>query len=249
MSRKKKQQPEKQILELLATHSKFEQYKMGDAAHLAYPTVIKYLKQLEANNFLRYEKRPSLKNGPDKKIYAITLAGLLEYFGLAHRDLKEKDFDDIAAKHSDLLPLLFDKWQFFTDHGIKSKVIESFKDYLEKRFVPILEATPKISNKIKKDSRSELDKQIAKLDHEFEQINKKALLEFRKGLNEIDQVNVAACILFMNKTLKDFLPIFRLDNDLSAFADAILEAKKWRLESEFKQAQEWLSYWNSLKNP
>ena len=118
--------PRLEILFTLATHREMEQYKMPKETDLSYRTILRKLKILEHKNvqqikLLRTE--PSEKGGKEKKIYAITLIGMLhvlkEHPGVA------KDFDAVEKMirgHPDML-LTFEKWPFFEKHGQEKAVL------------------------------------------------------------------------------------------------------------------------------
>jgi DNA-binding PadR family transcriptional regulator len=84
-----------------------------------YRTVLRYLPKLESCNLIQLSRtESSKKKGKDRKIYKITLRGIIEL--LKVREHKTKDFvdftDKMAVLHPTLLPLVFGKWQLFDEN-------------------------------------------------------------------------------------------------------------------------------------
>jgi DNA-binding PadR family transcriptional regulator len=113
---------EKTIINLLtaiAENREFAQYDMKKAIGKNYRTVLRYLPKLESCNLIQLSRtESSRKKGKDRKIYNITLLGIIEL--LKTRVRQTKDFveltDKMAALHPEVLPLVFGKWQLFDEN-------------------------------------------------------------------------------------------------------------------------------------
>jgi hypothetical protein len=234
------------ILELFLTRKEVSQQDIKKLSKIPYTQIVRALAILKKNNLITCRiERSKDKQGAASNIWSLTLNGLLYSLHSAGDKLGDSEFDVIADNYADMLPLLFGKWQFFADHSIKSEVIKSIKNYLQNFYVPILLFIPTPKPLVKDDLDSYLEKLFEKENKRIEEAKKRVQLD----MDNFDQLYMSfvSCVLLLNKGLNVFLPVLKLDNDLSALADGILEIKKNQLESEFKQAQEWLNYWHSLK--
>lgn len=115
--------PDLKILAVLAASKEMEQYKLPKNAELSYRTVLRTLKNLEDKNVwqIRLDRtEPSQKGGKEKKVYVITLPGLLRV--LKHAPWEDIDYHRrIINSHPDLL-LTFDKWPLFVKNGFEKQV-------------------------------------------------------------------------------------------------------------------------------
>jgi DNA-binding PadR family transcriptional regulator len=127
MSRIKNQEPKQKIFALLAKNKEYEQRYMKEATKLTDPTLIKYLKHLEAKQIIEYREEPSTKGGKEKKIFTLTRKGVV----LALMDAKTiKEVETIASNHPDKL-LTLKKWSLFKQAGIETLVYTSLKESLK----------------------------------------------------------------------------------------------------------------------
>jgi len=126
MKRKTNIKPALKLLSLLANHKEYPQYEMPKATNISYRTILRYLKPLEKQGYIRVARtEPSEKGGKDKKFYEITFLGLVNV--LAKQENIYKDIDKVAQTHSDFLPLVFGKWKFFEESGLKKTIVEHIK--------------------------------------------------------------------------------------------------------------------------
>ena len=124
MSRKNDVSSMDKILNLLATHKEFEQYKMKDATKLTYKTIIGALKKLEASGLVSYKKEVSKKGGKEKKIYALTNQGLLNVVLMDSLWTDKKEVLKLINAHRDAF-LCFNKWDLFKDAGLEDFMLQS----------------------------------------------------------------------------------------------------------------------------
>jgi DNA-binding PadR family transcriptional regulator len=113
---------EKTIINLLSTiaeNKEYAQYDMKKAIGKNYRTILRYLPKLESCNLIQLSRTEnSKKKGKDRKIYIITLLGIIEL--LKTKEPRSKDFveltDKMAMLHPEVLPLVFGKWQLFDEN-------------------------------------------------------------------------------------------------------------------------------------
>jgi hypothetical protein len=113
---------EKTIINLLTTiaeNNEFAQYDMKKAIGKNYRTVLRYIPKLESCNLIQLSRTEnSKKKGKDRKIYTITLLGIIELLKTKVR--QTADFVELtnkmAALHPELLPLVFGKWQLYDEN-------------------------------------------------------------------------------------------------------------------------------------
>ena len=118
-----------EILLVLAVEKEYAQYDMPKAVGKDYRTVLRHLQALEQYGFIALARtEQAKKNGKDRKIYTLTLQGLSELMGVVSRKMRDQvDVDSltkIAGNFKHLLPLVFGKWEFFMEHGVRNVVVE-----------------------------------------------------------------------------------------------------------------------------
>lgn len=135
MSRKTPVDSMKKILKVIAAYPEFKQSDLEAETKISYPTIIKTLRILEKNDFIKLVRtEPSSKGGKEKKIYKITYKGLvyvlIQIFALnKHEDKKEiKDLQKkvITAQAQEML--LFEKWPLFKKAGLENFMLENLKE-------------------------------------------------------------------------------------------------------------------------
>jgi len=111
---------ELKILTALAEHKEFEQYRLPKETGFSYRTVLRLLKLMEQDRWIRLVRaEASAKGGKDKKIYSLTLRGLTIALMIS------KDMDKIIEKQSDMLPLVLGKWAYFKSVGLEKEMKEA----------------------------------------------------------------------------------------------------------------------------
>jgi hypothetical protein len=86
------------------------------------------LQRLEKYGFIKKEKQPvKSKKGPPKILCTLTLFGLLRFLEISKKSWSY--IDEIAAKHVDKLPLIFEAWEHFKKSYAESKVIDALKAF------------------------------------------------------------------------------------------------------------------------
>jgi DNA-binding PadR family transcriptional regulator len=107
-----------EIVDAIAKHKELPQYNIKNETKLSYRTILRLLKPLENSGFIQLARREaSEKGGKDRKIYAITLPGLI----VALKNLEEKNFDAVINKHGELLPLILGKWNYLKSAGLEQE--------------------------------------------------------------------------------------------------------------------------------
>jgi len=112
--------PELKILTALAEHEEFEQYRLPKETGLSYRTILRLLKPMEQNEWIRLVRtEASAKGGKDKKIYALTPRGI------AIALMVSKDMDKVIEKQGSALPLILGKWGYFKSLGLEKEIREA----------------------------------------------------------------------------------------------------------------------------
>jgi hypothetical protein len=121
------------ILRILAINKELGQYKLDYETKLSYRTVLRSLKPMENIGLIRLVRtEPSEKGGKEKKIYALTLKGLMNILGASDlSNIKEPNvsqwFDQVAEKSGYLLPLVLGKWLHFKNAGLEGEFAQAFQ--------------------------------------------------------------------------------------------------------------------------
>lgn len=120
MRTKRTIRPELKILSVLAEHREFEQYKLPKETGLSYRTILRYLKPMELEEWIRLVRtEASAKRGKEKKIYALTPRGL------AIALMVSKDMDKVIEKQGSALPVMLGKWEYFKSVGLEKETREA----------------------------------------------------------------------------------------------------------------------------
>jgi DNA-binding PadR family transcriptional regulator len=157
--------PDLKILAVLAASKEMEQYKLPKETKLSYRTVLRTLKPLEDKNKWQIElvrTEPSKKGGKEKKIYAITLAGLL-------RVLRNAPVDDIEyyrkviSTHPRLL-LTFEKWPVFKNAGLEEQalvyLVQGIQDFYAAATLYLIRGVPYLKGLTKTKWKEYIDQLI-----------------------------------------------------------------------------------------
>lgn len=119
---------QKAILWALTLETEAAQYDLPDRVQRDYTTILRRLRDLEKQGLVKVDRTvASKKKGKDKKIYRLTLTGLVSV--LSHRDAW-KHIDTIAEKHPSLL-FTFKKWKFFVDRGLREGLVRDLRTALD----------------------------------------------------------------------------------------------------------------------
>lgn len=113
------------VLRVLTYDLECSQYDLPSRVSRDYRTVLRHVKDLEKERLIQLLRREiSLKHGKRKKIYGVTLRGLVVVLILDHGSWDR--IGEIAEKHGNKL-LVFEKWNYFAEKGLRDKVVSSFK--------------------------------------------------------------------------------------------------------------------------
>ena len=114
--------------------------------------------RLEKQGFVKKEEHSTKsKRGPPKFPCHLTLLGLLH--ALEFRKELWGRIDDIAEKHADRLPLIFGEWKYFSERGVKNKVIVVMQSFC-KAYVPRMYTSDGFVNYDEKSLREDLTRTI-----------------------------------------------------------------------------------------
>jgi hypothetical protein len=119
------------ILSAITENKELAQYDMKNAIGKDYRTVLRYLPKLESCRLIQLSRTEhSKKKGKDRKIYTVTLIGIIEL--LKTQAHYTSDFislvDKLAVKYPTLLPLVFGKWHLFEQNNQKILVALKLRD-------------------------------------------------------------------------------------------------------------------------
>lgn len=129
------------ILEILAKNREMYQYNLPKMIGKSYRQILRHLEQLERINFIRITRfEPAAKKGKDKKVYALTLNGLLAY--LQYQAIKNpENFSSIVGEigpcYPNYLPLVFGKWKLWHENGLIEAIIKSMQKNLIEEVRPL----------------------------------------------------------------------------------------------------------------
>ncbi|MCX8189493.1 MAG: hypothetical protein N3F64_07250 [Nitrososphaeria archaeon] len=158
------------ILEAIAKNREIYQYDLPKIIGKSYRQILRHLEQLEDINFIhviRFE--PSTKKGKDKKVYELTLNGLLAY--LQYIAIKNPERFAGAVKgtinlYVNHLPLIFGKWNLWLENDLDWPIIKSLQKILTEEIRPLADLIWAINLKQSLNiiENEKLKKNISKLD-------------------------------------------------------------------------------------
>jgi DNA-binding PadR family transcriptional regulator len=120
------------LLSLLAVEKEFGQYKMPKAIKTSYRTLLRYIKLLETDGYIRLVRtEPSKKGGKDRKVYSLTFKGLM--YAMLNTTDPEKLVTIINNK-ADML-LAFKKYPLFENAGLKDYFLHSLNSTINSYFI------------------------------------------------------------------------------------------------------------------
>jgi len=124
--KKRKRDVEKRILSILARKGISWSYDIWEKEKVATRKAVeKALKRLKNERLIEvagFEKRGTIKT-----LYKLTMFGLFVAF---FSEETWEHIDKVAERQEDKLPLIFGKWNYFEEKGVKERVVESMRSHL-----------------------------------------------------------------------------------------------------------------------
>jgi len=243
------------ILATLADEKECAQYDMPQAVGKDYRTILRHLKKLEAYDLIQLARtEPAKKGGKDRKIYTLTLEGLvalLKIPGVFEPEL----MDTLATNYPDSLPLIFGKWQLFQKHGLKDLIINRLKKTLEE--YPLLNPLLVVP-KEELMSEPQLLRFLTIVYHNEKNARKhltklkKAERQLVASLERVLEHNITRKVLFdflprEKEEYLRFLSVLKKDEELSAFITSEFDNLEKEYETYLMNLKSLRSWWESLE--
>lgn len=134
---------EAKILKLLALNKGTSQYDIPDKIGVHYTTVLRQLKKLENEKKVTFKEIGSMKKGKDKKIYSLTLEGLLEvFYNWNNKTIAGNDVLKIIEDYKNIGWLCFKKFHLFKEAGLQNEMVQYIVDgffYMFRRWMRLQE--------------------------------------------------------------------------------------------------------------
>lgn len=117
------------IVRFLLEVGEANKYEIAKGAHLSYSRIHESIPKLMKTNLIKSRETGKSRAGLIVIAYRLTLKGL----AAALQDNPEgwKRIDDVASKHMVLLPLIFDKLDYFIKTGHRNFIVRRLRDALE----------------------------------------------------------------------------------------------------------------------
>lgn len=114
------------IMTDLALHGEGSRYQISKETGISYSMIHKWMDELQSKKLVKVSKTITSKRNPHINVeyYQLTNYGLLKC--LLDEEIWEH-IDTIAERFHDWVPLIFGKWTFFEEHGIKEQIISQLK--------------------------------------------------------------------------------------------------------------------------
>jgi DNA-binding PadR family transcriptional regulator len=234
---------EKTIINLLtaiAENKEFAQYDMKKAIGKDYRTVLRYLPKLESCRLVQlYRTENSKKKGKDRKIYTITLLGIIELLKAKAGDTKDfaEYTNKMAVLHPSILPLVFGKWQIFNEN---QKVLLSLrlKDYVQQ--------APSHLNTIAagNDATSALSKMACGM-HDLSSVEREVTKRVLSDWTiSIDVDNKGR--LLVDNLIVEYFRALSSDSELRSYMDGELLAAEEEMKTKLQLAEKFNQWWKGL---
>jgi len=237
-----------QILCLLAKYGEYPQYEIPKTLGKSYRTILRHLQQLEMCRLIKVKRtEPARKKGKERKIYTLTLTGLISVLKFALQLSGEEKYvflDILVKNYPDKLPLILGKWEFYKENGIEKIITKALEKALKKYVNPLIlcinltSFTPKIQTKKWRKLFKEMFKEKAKEKiEEFKVAQRKldeTILEFT------DYVVTKYTFYSLNPLeFEKLLSISVKDEMLNKFITDMLNEEEERLKKLLYNVQKW----------
>lgn len=115
-----------EILLHIAKHKQANKYEISQSLNKSYSSIYNGINCLLEHKLVKVQRTEPGEKNPKIEVdyYALTLSGLLVTFDYTPT---WNYIDQIAEKQADKLPLIFGKWQFFINKGVRDKVAKRFE--------------------------------------------------------------------------------------------------------------------------
>lgn len=234
------------ILALLATKKEVAQYDMPKLLETTYRTVLRHLQPLEKDVLIKVSRtEPSEKKGKDRKIYTLTMAGLIE---ILKYTAPYEMIDLVAENYAEMFPLVFGKWSFFEKEGQRDIAIERLKN-------TILYFQKTVLGKIARDwSREPVLKELESMKTRLPEVER--ILDIRYDFHTIFLVEP----LIRNpiqlprkewpekerKKMEQWFEALSKDPDLKAFLDRVFKQERKDRERWLESFTSWKTWFETL---
>ena len=120
--RKKRTNTIPEMLVYLACNRGKNKWDIKEALKKSYSNVFQTIPKLLADNLIRVSKTEEGSKNPKIQVehYELTYSGLL----VALQEIDWKHIDTVVNNYAEMEPLLFGKWGFFEEKGIKNVIIQ-----------------------------------------------------------------------------------------------------------------------------
>jgi len=261
-----KKTPTLRTLQVLALEKEIRQSHIAKKINRDSRTVLRHLQELEKDGLARVKDRKRSEHGKPQNIWEITSLGLVKI--LSEETIYEH-IDEVARTHSNLLPLVFGKWNFFEKIGVKKTVIEHIK--LASR---IMTSNPLWTLRIHRFEEMKRDQaEREKREKEMKQITKKIFgdnqtysilkqhqniikdatstlaidIPIREFVSMIFVPPTAKGIIAKRNELADFLSKLHEDPEIKGFFDEEFQDQLKEHEEHVKKIRTWRDWWTSLE--
>jgi len=243
-----------EILAIIADKGSYPQYDLGKAINKSYRTVLRHLELLETYGLIHLLKtEPAKKGGKERKIYTLTLDGLIALLKLPHIFDDPDIIDTLANNFPHLLPLVFGKWSFFKKAGVKDIIVDNLKKTIENMPNPFYsmvmfpgwetrdtKAIGKLLSLIMpKKKASQWGKEIT--------VRQKSLID---AAIEVKTDHITKMILFTFNNAQQISILLKIaceDKDLWEFYDKAFSETQKQYEDYLKNIRSWSQKWEEVK--
>ena len=265
----------KKILTAIAENIEFAQYDLPKKIDKNYRKILRYVHCLEHRGLIQLSRTErSKKKGKDRKIYSLTIFGLIALLKIIAK-LKPEEFkkkiDELAGKYETMLPLLFGKWSFFENNNLKETILNRLEKTLQSEYsylimlllskVPIgkpkripAENYQKYFEELLVDrNHSAGDKKIM---IEQIQIIKKEFAKFDSIDREFIEYDFTRKIIFDfnginfndKQKFEEYLRIISKDHELNLFISESFKIAEEKYAIMLANVQSWHEFWKNLWN-
>ncbi len=249
------------ILAALAANKEMAQYDFKKLIKKDYHTILRHLRRLEYLSLIDLARlEPPSRGGYQRKVYSLTVQGLVAFLQIARPELDPGDMSIIAKNYPGMLPLILGKWSFWEAKGLQQTILSRLNKALEDVPNKLLFSEPdSTKNAVKNKPMADGDiislfSRIygeEKAGGHFKEL-KEAREQLEVSLAKITEYRITKKTLFdwaplESDMFQNFLRVVVEDPDLKEFFTSCFKESEQEYMTYLGNIRSWKAFWKGLR--